>query len=248
MVKEKTINWIKLHPEVDAKIPSLKLIEQWVADNADLQILKRYTITKVAIPKAHQKKAQAAYLVQWRKALQQFKGRWQWREVESYLLIEDDVKIATTVTKSAAQPTEAKVQKPAIANSTAKVETKKPQQLVESQQTASDASVKAEPKAMSAQKARPAKNKTPKPDTRLEPKKATEHVKVHHSKKIESQNNAVKKRHTSGNNMHHNTDTNANDNGKHKAGANLVKVQPVLLYGLETKQQSLYSRRPLSKN
>lgn len=237
MAKEKTINWIKLQQAFDENIPSLKLIEQWVADNADLQILKRYTITKVSIPKAHQKKAHAAYLVKWRKALQQFKGRWQWREVESYLLIEEGGETATTEPKSSIQSAEAKEQKPAISKPSAKVVTQQP---IKVQQMASDSRVKAEPKATPTSKAHPAKNKAPKSGINLESKKAPEHAKGHHSKNMESQNNVAKKRNTSGHNV--------SDNGKHKTHASLAKVQPVPLHGLEIKQQNLYSRRPLSKN
>lgn len=100
MPKKHQQNWIKLGNVADKDTEALSFVEQWVQHNTDLQVLNRYEITKSELlPPKHSAKSALAYVVHWRKALQQYKGRWQWREVSSYVFIEVGAITAAPVVK-----------------------------------------------------------------------------------------------------------------------------------------------------
>lgn len=83
------INWIKLGNVSSRSADLHKFVDNWIEHNEEIQILKRVTVEpSTLIPPKKQATEVHTFVVKWRKALQQYKGKWQWRDVESYLYIE----------------------------------------------------------------------------------------------------------------------------------------------------------------
>ncbi|MCM0582195.1 hypothetical protein H9L19_00230 [Weissella diestrammenae] len=112
-MKESAINWINIGSVSNLADDTLSLANTWVSQNQELKILNRYVLKKSdQLPPAYAHHQVVAYQVTWRKALQQFKGKWQWREVTSYLYIivksvttEDPQAVTQTMTQKVVENT-----------------------------------------------------------------------------------------------------------------------------------------------
>lgn len=100
------INWIKLGNVSSRSADLHKFVDNWIEHNEEIQILKRVTVEpSTLIPPKKQATEVHTFVVKWRKALQQYKGKWQWRDVESYLYIEKTPVATPTPTKPVSVPT-----------------------------------------------------------------------------------------------------------------------------------------------
>ncbi|MDR3190857.1 MAG: hypothetical protein LBT80_06580 [Lactobacillaceae bacterium] len=82
------VNWVKIGSVADKQASVRDVLEAWLAGNTELQVLAKYTVTATALAPTMKNELAVAYLIKWRKALTQFKGKWQWRDVETYAYID----------------------------------------------------------------------------------------------------------------------------------------------------------------
>lgn len=223
MQKKHQQNWIKLGNIRDRNADAMSFVEQWIEHNADLQILKRYKIEKSdLLPPKHSAQNALPYVIRWRKALQQYKGRWQWREVVSYVFVEVG---AVDKPKPLAQKTQ-KINQ-IITEQT--VSTKTQNELPTTKVSVSEAKHVSKRPLNQKQQVDKARNQYQEPKTQDKTKK-------NHKTQPDNGNNSKNNKKIS--------DTKIASEIK----PIFVSSNPVVLHGLDQNKTKLYSRRPLVRS
>ncbi|MCZ9310385.1 hypothetical protein PAF15_00135 [Weissella koreensis] len=229
MQKKHQQNWIKLGNVADIETNSINFVEQWIAHNTDLQILKRYEIEKSdLLPPNHTAKTALTYVVRWRKALQKYKGRWQWREVSSYVFVEVG---AITAPK----PAKPKLSENNLAKSTKIVSPKVQEEVPKKESKKVDVKIVDESKHDSKRLTKP--------------KQSVNKNKIRHNEtKVQAKSNKAQQSQTeNGHNQKHNKKSN-DKKEIHEIKARFIAADPIILHGLDQKQAKVYFRRPLIRN
>jgi len=239
-----SVNWIKLGNVSSAETATLPFVEHWIEHNADLQILKKYSIEKTTtlLPPNRKAETVVAYIVKWRKALQQYKGNWQWRDVETHMFVEVG-KINPQQPKPVVKPTiSSEVEQPKAIEVPAEVAVAQVDKVVEEPKIQKPV-VTEQPKEreIKVPEQKVAKENQPKPVKPV----------AHFDKQRQPHNGtgleqSIKRAVDPKKRVNHKADSNNSQNTVNRqAHSYEEKHEMVILHGLETKYQKVYGRRKL---
>ena len=253
------INWIKLGNVSSSSADLQKFVNNWIEHNEEIQILKRFTVeTSSLTPPRMAATDVHTFVVKWRKALQQYKGKWQWRDVESYLYIEKTPIASATATKSvdkvatvtnppkqskltAASVQGAPKQEPIEKSVMVTIEAVPPTTGVAGQASAPQPRTVAEPEQPKRDKSRPNHQ-----NSHHVAKQVVSSSRKDHEKRAEKVKGAhPESHHVAHQEQSHSATPNKTVKQRAQSAAYTEHHAPVILDGLATKQQGIYSRRHL---